>query len=164
MQKGTTGESSDSDATLRLTAGTLETVISLELARRLVAAGVEWSPTKGDRFVLPDRNMDADVFVISEMVVQVREFPAGRVLAFNGTTEWALDSVEASEGVWMPREAQLRELLGDAFVSLERISVGAAGDTAGYAVTVSVRGREERHVDVDSECAYARALLSLLAS
>jgi hypothetical protein len=144
-------------------------VISLDLARRLLGAGLEWSPQKGDRFVLPDRNMDADVFVISEMVVQLREFPAGRVLAFNGTTEWALDSVEASEGVWMPREAQLRDLLGDAFVSLERLRVDsvdtdAAAGADGYAVTVSVRGRVERHVDIDSECAYARALLSLLAA
>jgi hypothetical protein len=138
-------------------------VISLDLAQRLRAAGLVWSPEKGDRFVLPDRNMDADVFVISEMVVEVREFPAGRVLAFNGTTEWALDSVEASEGVWMPREAQLRDLVGNAFVSLERLSVDMA-DTAGYAVTVSVRGRDERHVDVDAECAYARALLSLLGA
>jgi hypothetical protein len=139
-------------------------VISLDLARRLLDAGLQWSPQKGDRFVLPDRNMDADVFVISEMVVEVRDFPAGRVLAFNGTTEWALDSVEASEGVWMPREAQLRELLGDTFVSLERLSVDAADGADGYAVTVSVRGRQERHVDIDSECAYARALLSLLAA
>jgi hypothetical protein len=139
-------------------------VISLDLARRLLGAGLEWSPQKGDRFVLPDRNMDADVFVISEMVVQLREFPAGRVLAFNGTTEWALDSVEASEGVWMPREAQLRDLVGNAFVSLERLSIDMADSAAGYAVTVSVRGRDERHVDVDAQCAYARALLSLLGA
>jgi hypothetical protein len=137
-------------------------VISLDLARRLRSAGLRWSPEKGDRFVVPDRDMDSDVFVISEMVVEVREVPAGRILAFNGTTEWALDSIDASTVVWMPREQQLRDLLGDAFVSLERLSIDADDGAGGFAVTVDVDGAAERHVDVDSECAYARALLRLL--
>lgn len=116
--------------------------------------------------------MDADVFVISEMVVEVRDVPTGRILAFNGTTEWALDSIDAATVVWMPREAQLRERLGDAFVSLERLEVDGADSSepssidaqaAGYAVTVLVDGRPVREIDVDSECAYARALLRLLA-
>jgi hypothetical protein len=136
-------------------------VISLDLARRLRSAGLPWSPEKGDRFVVPDRDMDADVFVISEMVVEVRDVPAGRILAFNGTTEWALDSIDASTVVWMPREQQLRDLLGDAFVSLERLAVEGAD---GFAVTVTVDGAAERHVDVDSECAYARALLRVLTA
>jgi hypothetical protein len=140
-------------------------VISLDLAQRLRAAGLPWSPTKGDRFVVPDRDMDADVFVISEMVVEVRDVPAGRILAFNGTTEWALDSIDAATVVWLPREAQLRELIGDAFVSLDRLAdVEEVDDTGGFAVTVAVDGTPVRHVDVDAECAYARALLSLLPS
>jgi hypothetical protein len=143
-------------------------VISLDLARRLRTAGLEWSPVTGDRFVVPDRDMDADVFVISEMVVEVRDVPAGKILAFNGTTEWALDSIDAQTVVWLPREAQLRDLLGTAFVSLERLSTqgpdGPADAAAGFAVTISVDDRDERHVDVDTECAYARALLSFLTA
>jgi hypothetical protein len=139
-------------------------VISLDLARRLLAAGLAWSPSKGDRFVVPDRDMDADVFVISETVIEIRDVPAGRILAFNGTTEWALDTIDAATVVWMPREEQLRDLLGEAFVSLERLSLGTAAGAAGFAVAVTVGGRPERHVDVDSECAYARALLSVLGS
>ena len=84
----------------------------------------------------------------------------GRILAFNGTTEWALDSVEAAEAIWLPREEQLRSLMGDAFVSLERLET----EPAGYAVTVRVAGELERHVDVDAEAALARALLGLLAA
>jgi hypothetical protein len=139
-------------------------VISLDLARRLRAAGLAWSPSKGDRFMVPDRDMDADVFVISEMVIEIRDVPAGRILAFNGTTEWALDSIDAAAAIWVPREEQLRDLLGDAFVSLERLSLDAAGSPGGFAVTITARGGPERHVDVDSECAYARALLSVLGS
>jgi hypothetical protein len=140
-------------------------MISLDLARRLRAAGLAWSPQKGDRFVVPDRDMDADVFVISEMVVELRDVPTGQILAFNGTTEWALDSIDADAVVWMPWEPQLRDLLGNAFVSLERLDLdtgGAADDAAGFAVTVTADGRRERHVDIDAECAYARALLGLL--
>jgi hypothetical protein len=144
-------------------------VISLELARRLRAADVPWTPTAGDRFVVPDREMDSDVFVISDMVVELREVPSGQILAFNGTTEWALDSIDAKSVVWLPREDQLRDLVGAAFVSLEKLdSVGsntAATDVpGGYAVTALVGGRPQRHIDVDPEGAYARALLAVLTS
>jgi hypothetical protein len=131
-------------------------VISLDLARRLRVSGIAWTPAEGDRFIVPDRDMDADVFVISTMVVEVREVPAGRIVAFNGTTEWALDSIDAASVVWLPREDQLRERLGGHFV-------GLAGVPGGFVVTIEVDGAEERHIDVDAECAYARAVLSLLA-
>jgi hypothetical protein len=131
-------------------------VISLDLARRLRVAGIAWTPAEGDRFVVPDRDMDADVFVISNMVVEVREVPAGRIMAFNGTTEWALDSIDAANVIWLPREHQLRELLGHHFA-------GLAAVPGGFVVTIEVDGAVERHIDVDAECAYARAVLSVLA-
>jgi hypothetical protein len=127
-------------------------VLSLELAIALRDAGVVWRPAPGDAFVVPDRDLDDQVFVLSDMVIQTLEVPDGPpVLAFNGTTEWALDSLEAHEAVWMPREDQLRTLLGDAFVSLERVP----GPPEGYAVTAG----SSRHVDVTVEAAYARAVL-----
>jgi hypothetical protein len=131
-------------------------VISLELAHRLRAAGMTWTPSDGDRFIVPDRGMDGDVFVVSSMVVEVREIPAGRIMAFNGTTEWALDSIEAASVVWLPRETQLREYLGARFA-------GLAAVPGGFVVTIEVDGVQERHIDVDAECAYARAVLSVLA-
>ena len=122
---------------------------------------MHWSPEKGDRFVIPDRDLDDEVFVVSDMVVEAVDLPrVGRILAFNGTTEWALDSVEAAEAIWLPREEQLRSLMGDAFVSLERLET----EPAGYAVTVRVAGELDRHVDVDAEAALARALLGLLTA
>ena len=107
-------------------------VLSLELALALRDAGVVWHPAAGDAFVVPDREMDEQVFVLSDMVVQTVQPPDGPpILAFNGTTEWALDSLEAHEAVWLPREDQLRALLGAAFVSLERVP----GPPEGYAVS-----------------------------
>ena len=72
-------------------------MLSVASARALREAGLQWTPARGDSFVIPDRDMDADVFVLSDMTVEVHQFPAGPVIGFNGTTEWALDSVEQSE-------------------------------------------------------------------
>jgi len=134
-------------------------MLSRELAVALRGAGLRWSPAKGDRFVVPDRDLDDEVFVVSDMVVEAVDVPdGGRLLAFNGTTEWALDSLEAAEAIWLPREDQLRVRLGDAFVSLERLDT----EPAGYAVTVRAGADTDRHVDVDAESALARALLAVL--
>jgi hypothetical protein len=132
-------------------------MISVEMALRLRAAGLEWKPASGDRFVIPAREMDADVFVVSELTIDVHQAPTGPLIRFNGTTEWALDSVPQEAVVWLPREGQLREALGARFRRLEPI-----GD--GFAVVIEgADGSEERHVDVDAERAYARALLAVLS-
>ena len=130
-------------------------MIGLELAQRLRAAGLAWNPLPGDRFVVPDRGMDDEVFVISNMVVEVQDVPSGQIIGFNGTTEWALDSLEHRQVVWMPRESQLRELLDQRFLRLETV-------TGGFAVAFELDG-EQREVDGDAESAYARALLAVLA-
>ncbi|PVG83975.1 pilus assembly protein CpaE [Nocardioides gansuensis] len=131
-------------------------MISLDLARQLKNAGVTWSPAPGDTFMIPHRDLDDQVFAVSDMVVEVLDLPTGRVLAFNGTTEWALDSIMQRDVVWLPREDQLRSMLGGGFVSLQAVP-------GGFVVEVASGSRTERHVDVDAEGAYARALLSVLA-
>ena len=135
-------------------------MLSPELAVRLRVAGVRWHPTPGDAFVVPGLHLDDRVFVLSDMVVELKDVPGGtRVLAFNGTTEWALDSLEVDRAVWVPREDQLRTLLGSAFRALDR----EPGPPVSFVVTLEVGGRRSRHVDVTVEAAYARALLALLA-
>jgi hypothetical protein len=93
-------------------------LVPVDLALRLRAAGLVWEPAPGDRFVLPGKEMDDDVFVLSQMTIEVHEFPSGRVIGFNGVTEWALDSVEQGEALWLPAEHQLRILLGVRFGGL----------------------------------------------
>ena len=140
-------------------AGGLHTggVITIDLAYRLRDAGLTWEPEPGDRFVVPDREMDDDVFVVSDMTVEVHDFPTGKIIGFNGTTEWALDSIEQREVVWLPRETQLRERLGEAFVGLEAVPPGAV-------VEVRTPAGVDRHADSDPERAYARALLAVLGT
>lgn len=138
-------------------------MIGLETGLALQRAGLRWRPADGDHFMIPDRGLDDRVFVISHMVIEVLDTPIGPLLAFNGTTEWALDSIEVEEVVWLPLEHQLRALLGDHFVSLEVISVEQPS-TQGYAVTARAGhdGPPRRYVDVTAAAAYARALLAVL--
>ena len=131
------------------------TVLPVDLAQRLRDAGLRWVPTSGDRFVLADRGMDEDVFVLSDMTVEVHDFPQGRVIGFNGVTEWALDSIEQDQALWLPSEGQLRGLLGGLFSRLE-----LAG--ASWTVTYALAGAP-RVVSADEvEEAYGLALLDVL--
>src|SRR4051812_5241626 len=137
-------------------------MITTEMAVELARRGLRWKPTSGDRFHVPDRDLDDEVFVVSGMSIEVSDLPSGTEMRFNGTVEWALDSIAQREVVWLPREDQLREALGERFLRLESV-------TGGYAVVLSADPSrsggtaEQRHVDIDPERAYARAPLSLLA-
>ena len=133
-------------------------MISVDLAQRLRAAGLAWAPAAGDRFVVPGRGIDDQAFVLSDMTVEVHDLPTGPIIGFNGTTEWALDSLEMREVVWLPREAQLREALGESFLRLEAVPGGFAVVTC----EGGGGGAQQRHVDLDAEDAYARALLARL--
>ncbi|MCU7729937.1 pilus assembly protein CpaE [Actinoplanes sp. KI2] len=132
-------------------------MIGVQLAEQLRAAGLGWKPALGDRFAIPDRDLDNEVFVLSNMTIQVHNAPEGRVIGFNGTTEWALDDVELEEAIWLPREDQLRELLGGTFRGLRR-------DTEGFEVTMELLGEKRRFEGPTAEDAYAGALLHLLAA
>ena len=136
-------------------------MISRELATRLRDAGLRWHPRAGDQFQLARSDMDStgtDVFTVSDMTIEAHEYPTGTVLGFNGTTEWALDSVALGDALWFPREDQLREALKATFVRLER-----SGD--GWAVVTRFRGDEQRFDAPAADEAYGLALLEqVLAS
>jgi len=129
-------------------------MISTELARALRDSGLPWHPVAGDAFRIDRIEAEEDVFILSDMTVEAHDFPTGTVLGFNGTTEWALDSVDKAEALWMPHEHQLRALLGPAFVSL-----------SGRWVVEAVIDGETLTFEADAAAdAYARALLRRLDS
>lgn len=130
-------------------------MIDLDLARRLHERGLPWHPADGDHFVLPDRDLDDRIFTISEMVVEVRRAPVGTMIAFNGTTEWALDAIEQAEAIWVPREDQLRDALGDALLSLVRLDDG-------WRCTVRIGGTIEETDAATAAQAYGSALVRVL--
>lgn len=127
-------------------------MISRELAADL-APHLTWAPENGDLFFIPRPEIADSVFLVSDMVVELVVRNGESRFHFNGTVEWALDSVESDGVVWLPREDQLRAMLGNYFLSLDFSS-------AGYVVTVS-GPRHAYHTEPDAEAAnaYARALL-----
>lgn len=131
--------------------------LSDDLALRLHDAGLAWQPAEGDRFVIPDRDLDDQVFSISPMSVDVRTGPAGRLITFNGAVEWALDAIEHHEVVWLPTETQLRERLADRLLALVRTSDG-------YRCEIEVEGRRWTFADHNAVEVYGRALLAVLES
>lgn len=167
-------------------------MITAELARALRTAGLRWTPEPGDRFTIDGGELAGDVFTVSEMTVEVHEHPGGRSFGFNGTTEWALDSVDQEETLWLPSEHQLRELLRGAFRSLERSVTAPAGtdggvgtegtaaagsnqtlddeldvllslgDAEAYTVVVELGGETRRYSAATAADAYATALLELI--
>jgi hypothetical protein len=135
-------------------------VISRELSIALRDAGLVWHPESGDRFQLDlpeqvEAEIEADVFTVSEMTIEARRYPSGTILAFNGTTEWALDSVAFADAVWLPREDQLRELLRATFRSLTRLEDS-------FEVEVDIAGERWRFDHPDVAEAYGLALLELI--
>ena len=131
-------------------------MISVELAKKLRTIGLSWTPRPGDRFTLLAPDLTGEVFTISEMVVEAHEFSSGTVLGFNGTTEWALDSVDVDDALWLPREDQLRGLLGATFRSL------VAHPPRYTVTTLSSSGLEQAFEAESVPDAYAAALLSLV--
>ena len=131
-------------------------MLDLSLALRLKDAGLAWRPRPGDRFAVTRTEMLDDTFYLADMVIEARHLETGTIFAFNGTTEWALDSVELGGALWLPVEHQVRELLGATFRGLER-------DGDGYTVTVDIPGQGVRRFTASEPAdAYGEALLALV--
>jgi len=84
-----------------------------------------------------------------------RSLELHEIFGFNGTTEWALASIDKDKAVWLPRETQLRELLADSFRGLVRTDHG-------WQVRTELNGQMHTSQDRDAEQAYGLALLHLL--
>lgn len=132
-------------------------MISIESARVLREAGLRWHPVSGDAFRIERPDFDSDVFTVSEMTIEAHEFDTGTILGFNGTTEWALDSLALEHALWLPREDQLRELLLGAFRTLHRL------ENASFRVEVELSGETVGFEAADAADAYGAALLTFLA-
>ena len=131
-------------------------VITFDLARELADAGMPWIPSAGDRFVIPGKEMDDEVFHVAEMTIEVASHHGEGVVKFNGTTEWALDSIPSDSVLWLPREDQLRDALGQSLVALEH-------EGNDWIITYGSGDRLDRVRDADVECGSARARGAVLA-
>jgi hypothetical protein len=131
-------------------------MISIELARALRVAGLVWAPASGDRFIIDMPDLDDQSFVLSDLTVDLHHIQGQPVLGFNGTVEWALDSVTVEQALWLPHEDQLRVALDSAFRRLETLPDNR------FRVVVVVDEAALEFDDDDVSAAYARALLNIL--
>ena len=135
-------------------------MISSELALRLKQAGLAWRPVERDFFMMPEHNLDEQIFVVSALPALVQNFHSEMSITFHGSIEWALDYVLLSEAVWLPAETQMRALLSDAIgvdapLRLDRTA-------AGYRVQIASDADLLDFDAGDAENAYALALLHVL--
>jgi len=120
-------------------------------------SGLVWHPVAGDAFRIDLVEVDDEIFYLSDMTVEAHTLITGTELGFNGTTEWALDSVAIEDALWLPSESQLRLALGPAFRTLT-----ATVDEAHVVATID--GSDSTFDAERAEDAYARALIALLDS
>lgn len=139
-------------------------MISTETAEKLRNAGLPWKPANGDRFAVPERGLDDQVFLINDMAAIVESIKGTPAVTFHGTPEWALDYLWLGETIWLPSEEQLR-------ASLEQhlMKAGAAGYDLHYADSEYVcrfawRGEALAFRALDAAEAYAAALLYILSA
>ena len=129
---------------------------------RLKQAGLEWRPAERDFFMMPEHNLDEQIFVVSALPALVQNFHSEMSITFHGSIEWALDYVLLSEAVWLPAETQMRVLLADAIgvdapLRLDRTA-------AGYRLQIA-SGADLLDFDAaDAEDAYALALLQCVGN
>ena len=132
-------------------------MISTPLARALRDSGLVWHPAAGDAFRIDLVEVDDEIFYLSDMTVEAHTMVTGTELGFNGTTEWALDSVAIEDALWLPSETQLRVALGSAFR-------GLSASDGGVRVDAVIDGTPSTFEADLAEDAYARALIALLDS
>jgi hypothetical protein len=131
-------------------------MISADLAKELQDAGLEWVPELYDVFMIPDRDLDDRVFVISDLTIGVDQLGGTATIMFNGAVEWSLDYIFSQDVVWLPTERQLRELVGDRMLRLTR-------ESTGWCCAIAVDGATTEFAAVEASDAYGQAVLHLLA-
>ncbi|SDD07566.1 hypothetical protein SAMN05216410_2765 [Sanguibacter gelidistatuariae] len=144
-------------------------MISHDLARSLALSGLLWHPAAGDQFSIQAEELEAAVFTVSELTIEVHTYPDETILRFNGTTEWALDSVSIDQTLWLPSEEQLRALLSGTFRALRRLDSGRPADAWAreewrYTVEILLGDTPREFTDAEPANAYAQALLALITA
>jgi hypothetical protein len=136
--------------------------LSIQTGRALRQAGLVWEPKEFDFFAVPDREMDERVFVISGMPAAVALLHGEPIMTFAGATEWALDYVPAGEVVWLPTEAQLRELLAAHLAAIPGAALALSMTDGSCHCEIILDGQALGFQAAEASEAYAAALQHLL--
>jgi hypothetical protein len=137
-------------------------MISIATARKLKAVGLTWVPQLHDFFIIPDRDLNHDIFVLSNVQATIDTLMGRQVVSFQGASEWALDSLVKDEAVWMPREDQLRELLESALLAGGQLELHVTVGLDGCRVIFPYQGQNMVFHAKDASEAYAEGLFFIL--
>jgi hypothetical protein len=137
-------------------------MISLQLARQLNVAGLQWQPALNDFFAVPDRGMDERIFVISDLLVTLEILRGQEIVAFQGASEWALDDLATGELIWLPREDQIRQALEAALLERGSLALRMVSDLEGCRCTIQYHNLPHTFRARQADEAYAAALIHLL--
>lgn len=131
-------------------------MIPTELALRLRAAGLTWTPEDRDCFAIPDSQFEGQIFALSHQPTLIELLHGQPAITFHGSSEWALDHLLTTEVVWLPTETQLRARIAHLLAPGDRLDLARTSE--GYRCAAGAHIREAP----DAEQAYALALLDLL--
>ncbi len=137
-------------------------MISLATAIKLKEVGLAWEPAEGDRFAIPGRGLDEQVFVIADMAAIVESIRGHRAVTFHGTPEWALDYLWLGETVWLPSQEQLHALLQQRLEERGITTYDLLYENGEYLCCFEWQGRALSFRAADSAEACATALLYLM--
>ncbi len=137
-------------------------MVSFAQARALKAAGLEWVPKIYDFFAVPDREMDDQRFVMSQMMCYVERRSGELLITFHGALEWALDYVVLGEVLWLPTEAQVREEVERRLITEPRPTITLSSTLDGYRCEIQHAGSNLAFEAFGAADAYGQALLYLL--
>ena len=138
-------------------------MLSLAIAQQLKNSGLSWSVAKNDYFIIPDRGLDDEIFVINDMTVMVETLSGALAVTFHGAVEWALDHVEVADLVWIPREDQLRALLEQHLIGEPEPSLVLISTADGYRCEVQFREQFLAFEAFGASDTYGQALLYILS-
>lgn len=139
-------------------------MISLSLAQQLKEAGLVWQTTPNDFFGIPDRDLDDQIFVLSEIQAQTDIFRGWPVVTFHGASEWALDYILSHEVVWMPREEQLRDAIFSYLPAGHDASIQLHQNGKGATLLLNTPNGDNAFEGKNASEAYGLALLYVIQS
>jgi hypothetical protein len=137
-------------------------MVSLELAQQLKEAGLVWQATTHDFFAIPERGMDEQVFVVTDVMAYLELLKGWPVVTFHGTAEWALDYILTAEVIWLPTETQIRAQLEEALLGETELKLVLTLQHPGYLCDIIYEGQPHNFSGPTASEAYGLALLHIL--
>lgn len=137
-------------------------MLSLTIAQDLKEAGLKWAPKLHDLFMVPDTELDKRLFVISDVMTYVEIMQGKPAVTFHGALEWALDYVMLADILWLPHEAQLREMLEERLRSERPPILVLISMADGYRCEIRLNNERLAFEAFGASEAYGLALLHLL--